>query len=298
LFCAALFLVGCNAFGTGDTSGGDTVEELVADADVAIRKGNYDSAVASLEQAYDEAPSNAEVRVKLATALYGQSDLNVLDMKSLSDYVTGLEGDATTASARTKAHDGVDLQCSVQAAEPTPENQGYVSIDLKENDTFATILAVESMLKRVNSALLTEAFRRKAYDRLAPDLKASWLTNAAFADLTLAVLTVYNEAQARGGHLFREREGSGVVFCAPEKTDLDALECEAYRVAEQEDLIGQTSLLARALAYLKEKNELFGSGSNSTIPDALANLIDAVTSNIDQQDRERCTSSARTRALR
>jgi len=297
LLGAALVLAGCNAFGTGDTSGCDNTDECLADADAAFKNGNYDSAVNSLEKAHDQDPDNAEVRVKLTTALYEQNDLNALDMKSLSDYITDLEGDATK-SAFSKAHSGVDLQCSVEAAEPTPENQGYTSIDLKENATFAKILTVERMLNRINSELLTREYKKEVYSGLAPDLKGSWLTNAAFADLTLAVLTVYDEAQTRGGHLYRERGGSDVVFCAPEQTDLDALECEAYRVAEQEDLIGEESLLATALRYLKDKNTLFGSSDNSIIPDALQRLIDAVKSNLDQEDRDRCTSSARSLALR
>jgi hypothetical protein len=291
LVAGAGLLGGCNLFGTGSTSNGDTVDELVADADVAISKGNYDSAVASLETAYDREPENPEVRIKLSTALYGQADLDVVDLKRMVDYVSGLEEDQAGTNSLASAKNG--LQCSVEAAEPNPSEQGYEEIDLGENDIFSVFFENESVVNRVATEILGRDFNTtEEFEALPADLKASWFTMVSFTEISRAILVVHGEATERGGRLFRD-SNDGVVFCAPEQADLDALECEAYRVAEQEDLIGEESLLATALRFLKLKGEQFGSsGEEGLIPESLSELIDAVQENIDEEDRQSCAGSS------
>lgn len=278
-------------FGAGSTNNGDTVDELVADADVAISQGDYDSAVASLETAYDREPENPEVRIKLTTALYGQADLDVVDLKEMVDYVSGLEDEQAGTNSRVSAKNG--LQCSVESAEPSPSEQGYEEIDLRENEVFSVFFNNESLVSRVATQILDRQFSQtEEFQELPADLRASWFTNVSFTEIARAILVVHNEATERGGRLFRD-SNDGVVFCAPEQADLDALECEAYRVAEQEDLIGQESLLAAALRFLTLKNEQFGaSGEDGLIPEALNELIGAVQENIDDDDRQSCAGSS------
>ncbi|PQJ35284.1 hypothetical protein BSZ35_12340 [Salinibacter sp. 10B] len=292
LFLAVIGLLGgCNLFGAGSTTNGDTVDELVADADVAISKGNYDSAVTSLETAYDRAPENPEVRIKLTTALYGQADLTVVDLKEIVDYVSGLEDDRAGASRHSSAKNG--LQCSVEAAEPDPRAQGYEEIDLRAHEVFSVFFNNESLVNRVATDILDQEFSQtQKFETLPADLRASWFTNASFTEIARAILVVHDEAMERGGHLFRD-PNDDVVFCAPEQADLEALECAAYRVAEQEDLIGQESLLATALRFLILKNEQFGtSGEDGLLPDALNELMGAVQENIDAQDRQACVGTS------
>jgi hypothetical protein len=222
--------------------------------------------------------------------LYGQADLNVVDLKRLVDYVSGLEEEQAGANSLAPAKNG--LQCSVEAAEPNPTEQGYEEIDLGQNTVFSVFLNNQSLIDRVANDILRQGFSdTEEFGNLAADLQSSWLTIAAFSEIATAVLTVHSEAEERGGRLFRD-SNDGVVFCAPEEADLEALECEAYRVAEQEDLIGEQSLLARALNFLVLKNEQFGApGEDGLIPEALNELIDAVQENIDEEDRKACTRS-------
>lgn len=288
LVAGAGLLGGCNLFGSGDLDNGDTVEELISDADVAISKGNYDAAVETLEEAYDKEPENPEVRIKLSTALFGQADVDVIDLKRLVDYVSGLEDDSANLISQSKN----GLQCSLEAAEPDPIAEGYTEIELEETGVFSPFISNEARIDRVVSEIIDREFSATdAFRALPVDLQASWLTITSFAEISEAILVVYNEADARGGRLFRD-SNDGVVYCAPEQADLDALECEAYRVAEQEDLIGEESLLSAALRHLEQKNSQYGASEDTgLLPEALQALIDAVQSNIDQEDRQACAST-------
>ncbi|WP_022835214.1 tetratricopeptide repeat protein [Salisaeta longa] len=288
LICAAALLGGCNLFGSGSLDSADTVDELVADANVAISQGNYDKAVELLETAYEQAPENPEVRIKLSTALYGQAGLNVIDLKELVDYISGLEDDAARSLFAPKA----GLQCSLEAAEPDPAAQGYERIALEGVPALAPFIDNEGVINRVAGNIIEMAFAQtEAFNELPADLKASWYTIAAFSNIGEAVLLVYNEAVARGGKLFRDANDS-IVFCAPEQTDLDALECEAYRIAEQENLIGSESELALALRFIEDKNTLYGSNDDTgIIPESLQRMITAIIENIDAEDRQECTGN-------
>ena len=130
--CSVGLLGGCNVFGSGSLDEGDSVDELVADADVAMTKGNYDAAVESLEKAYDEEPDNPEVRIKLSKALYGQQGITVVDLKRVVDYISGLEED----QAKSKSLGKNSYECSVESAEPDPAAGPYTEIDLERTTTF------------------------------------------------------------------------------------------------------------------------------------------------------------------
>jgi len=289
LLGAALFLAGCNAFGTGNTSGGDTVEELVADADVALSEGDYDSAVSSLEKAYDKEPENAEVRIKLSNALYGQANLSSIELRELSDLATDLSNNRAKRALNAKSHGGEALVCSVDAAEPRPTENGYELIDLRSNEVLTTLNSEKALIDRVGNDLVSEGLiTADTFDDLTVTLRQNAFLNAAFTNVFAGIQTVYSEGLKRDAHVYSKSnstdEVQDVIVCAPTQEDLDALECEdTYK----KNLVGENSLLSTAVSYLQLRDEILGA-ETSNLTKALEDLTEAVENNIDEQS---CSAS-------
>jgi hypothetical protein len=279
-----LLLTGCNALGTGDTSSCDDTEECLANADVALSQGDYDSAVSALQTARKNSPDNPEVRAKLSTALYGQADLDVFDLQGVADYVTDLEESASTA-ARTKTHVGNTLECNVTSAEPRPTEQGYTTLDLNSNDTFQKISDKRPTIEEVDALLSSEIKDSDAYQRLGEFDKTRWLTSDTFTNIALAILRVQAKSDDVGGHLYQNTSGGDdVVYCAPDEPTLNELQCAAY------DETTAGGGVTKGIDSFKEKVRLFsdtgqvGEDDGGAILDALERLKTAVQSNIDDSD--------------
>ena len=283
-----VLLAGCNAFGTGDTGSCNDTEECLANAEVALDQGDYDSAVSALRTARENSPDNPEVRAKLSAALYGQADLDVFDLQGVAEYVSDLEENAETA-VRTKTHVGNTLACNVSSAEPRPTEQGYTDLDLNENDSdendsFRKISRKDSTIEEVERLLPKKVEESAAYQSLGERDKVRMLNSATFTNIALAILNVQAKSDEVGGHLY-QRTGGGddVVYCAPNEKTLDELQCAAYEETTE------GGGLTRGIANFREKIRLFNDTGQTgeeegPVVDALNQLKTAVQSNIDDGD--------------
>jgi len=273
---SVVLLVGCNAFGTGDTSSCDDVDECLANAETALNKGDYDSAVSALETAHDREPDNAEVETQLSNALYQQADLGVTDLKQLADYITELEEDQASAARSTapvgKSHGPV---CSVDPHGPLTD------LDLKNAEDFAPFLDNIDLVNRVSSILgLSSGEPPESFGGLSENMRATWYTSAVFTNVAQAILSVQQKSEDLGGSLNKQSEDGNIVYCAPSDTDLKDLQCDAYEVATRD-----ANSLAEAIEYFQARSKLFGSSEGSAadeVQTALETLRDAVEENVDE----------------
>jgi tetratricopeptide (TPR) repeat protein len=272
---SVVLLVGCNAFGTGDTSSCDDVDECLANAETALNKGDYDSAVSALETAHDKEPDNAEVETQLSNALYQQVDLGVTDLKQLSEYITELEEDQASAVRSTasvgKSHGPA---CSVDP------HGSLTNLKLNEAEDFAPFLDNIDLINRVSRILgLSSGELPESFDGLSQNMQASWYASAAFTNVAQVVLSIQQKSVNLGGSLNKQTDQGNIVYCAPDDAKLKDLQCAAYEVATRD-----ANSLAEAIEYLQARREALGTGDGSAaeeVENALEDLSEAVKENVD-----------------
>jgi hypothetical protein len=270
-----VLLAGCNAFGTGDTSSCDDVDECLANAETALNKEDYDSAVSALETAHDKEPDNAEVETQLSNALYQKADLGITDLKELSDYITELEEDQANG-LRSKAAAGKSHgpACSVDPHGP------LTNLKLNEAEDFAPFLDNVGLVNDVARILrLSSGEPPESFDGLSQNMQASWYTSAAFTNVAQVVLNIQQKSDNLGGSLNKQTDQGNIVYCAPNDTKLKDLQCAAYEAATRD-----ANSLAEAIEYLQDRREALGTGDGSAaenVENALEDLSTAVKENVD-----------------
>ncbi|MEM1117169.1 MAG: tetratricopeptide repeat protein [Bacteroidota bacterium] len=122
LLVAALLLPLAACDETGGLSA--NVDVAVEDAVIARQSGDYEAAVALLEDALDREPENASVRVELATTILERDDIDLLDVDQIAQYVTdGIGGTAaqpaTSEASASEARSACSVGDDATAFDPT-----------------------------------------------------------------------------------------------------------------------------------------------------------------------------------
>ncbi len=85
LVATPLILSACDGSEVSD------VESLLTDARIARQAGDIDQAIALLETAMDQAPTNAKVRIELSSAYLDREDVDLLDVDRVALFLTSFE---------------------------------------------------------------------------------------------------------------------------------------------------------------------------------------------------------------
>lgn len=119
LLLAALLLFPLAA--CDETTGLDASVDVVVDDAIAARQGgDLPAAVSLLEGAFEREPSNATVRVELATTLLQRDGLDLLDLERISRFLT-TAGDAEASASATEAGTSAPRASCAVANDPTAQ---------------------------------------------------------------------------------------------------------------------------------------------------------------------------------
>lgn len=224
VLCTALLLGGCNVFETfyeEGTSG--SADVLLQDARAALERGDTEKAKAYLERAHENDPENAEVRVELSAVELQSSDVTVLRIKELADYVREASGEADLGASpfatSIEAHgtytfNNTDLVCNFDRAQhPAPPVFDYTALEV-----FQRIKQQEAVLARVQELLREvdgESLSRRQHARL--------LLMDSIVRIARATLTLQDAAEQATVTLYR-LPNETIGACASASDVLDAFE--------------------------------------------------------------------------
>lgn len=121
-------------------------DDLLVDARIARQAGDVDAAVDLLERAHEADASDAVVRLELASTLFEQADLGVIDLDRIASYLLE-EAGASAASPAPSASDAKAGGCAY-ADDPTAER-----FDPTEFEEYDQYLERASVARRVRELL-------------------------------------------------------------------------------------------------------------------------------------------------
>ena len=274
VFCTTLLLSGCNVFETFYEEGtSSSAEVLMQDARAALERGDTEKAKAYLERAHENDPENAEVRVELSAVELRSSDVTILRIKELADYVQEASAEAgqgaVQADARMEAHgtyafNNTNRTCNFdQARYPNPPVFDYTALEAFERikQREAVLARVQELLREVDGASL----ERRQHARL--------LLMDAIVRIARTVLTLQDAADRAGVTLYR-LSNDAIGACANAGAVLEAFEgvlkCEL--VAD----------LVRARDGLQQRLDLLDNPRGSASAEILDVLDEAIT-RLDEQ---------------
>lgn len=139
-FATLLVVSGC------DESIPTEPEDLLVDARIARQAGDLDTAVDLLERAYESNDDDAVVRLELASTLFEQADLGVIDLDRIASYLLE-EAGASAASPAPTAEAAKSGGCPY-ANDPTAER-----FDPTEFEEYDQYLERASVARRVRELL-------------------------------------------------------------------------------------------------------------------------------------------------
>ena len=242
------------------TGADEAIDVVVDDAVTARQNGDLAQAVALLEGAFERAPSNAEVRVELATTLLQRDGLDLLDIDRIGRFLT----EAMNPSARTAAQ---PRAACAAASDPTAR-----AFDPTDVDGFDEIYAKAQTLQRAADLLqpvMPEALQSFDICTSIQDGALVYDRDGALAALAAQGLTADQQAQALAvnalarfldAYVFLSEElpqqatwyqlaDGSIVICAD---DEDALRADAEAAVED---------FGQAVLSLDARAALLGSGS-------------------------------------
>lgn len=150
---AVLVVSGCNLLDAAYSEGG-SVEENIEDARIARINGDFETAERLLRDAYAEDPTNAVVRLELATTLMQREEINsvslVADVSTfVTDAIEGIEGEGRPWDTSSRFSSGE--ACSYTTSEPDRE-----SFDPTGFEGYGDLLASLDILREVRALLAGE----------------------------------------------------------------------------------------------------------------------------------------------
>lgn len=274
LLFAVLFLAGaltgCNAFDFQNADAPRDVPTLLANARAAVNAGDYEGAVAALETAHEIEPENVEVRVELANALYLEAGLDILTMKEVSDFLSGVDlSGVPSSSTLGAAKFGSGLECTNGK---DPRVNGYRLISLSDERSVIAFLDQEGVIDRVAKLLLLDPENNAQFQALGIKVQARGLLVAAFNRVATMIVELWHAAREFNASIYRD-ENYDVVFCAPTELELDETE---------ETACASAARLNRARRLLILRNRIFSpENDNSELIEALTRVVTAVEENIN-----------------
>lgn len=216
-----LLLAGCNVFeGLYEEGASNDPEVLMADADLAMQRGEPHKAVAYLERALEYDPENPTIRTKLSTAILQANDIDVLSMISLAEEISG-RGESGSATFVLDKHDALGAtdaeSCNFDAARKMSE------IVLSNNGAFHSIKRHIAHLRRVHELLRTVVSDSSKLDRLTHQLKQTALLNSAISEVLLVLHDVEEKKFELGAALW-QLSNDDVGLCARDEVSLSQIQ--------------------------------------------------------------------------
>lgn len=224
LLCAALLFGGCNVFESFYEEGSsNSAEVLMQDARAALERGDTEKAKAYLERAHENDPENAEVRVELSAVELQTSDVTVLRIKELADYLREADqtiGQGTYAATRAlQAHgtytfSNTGRRCNFDREQvPAPPVFDYTTLEAFQRivQQDAVLARVQELLREVDGASLN----RRQHARL--------LLMDSIVRIARTTVTLQDAAERAGVTLYRLPSNS-IGACATTNELLNAFE--------------------------------------------------------------------------
>ncbi len=242
---------GCNAFEFMYSDDSDDPEVLFDDAQIALQNGDTEKAIDLLEKALEMDPENPEIKIELTSALFQGSEIDLLVMKDLAEFIS-----ETPASA-SKGF----IKASVMSMPTCNFGDGITSteLDLTQDPAYQLLSDKEDVLARALELLYNTLETEEA-----ANLHANILSNAhlmrAISNMAVSIIEIKEKADEAQATLHRLSNGS-IGYCAADQEALEELEsfimCDKLPAIDQavDDLVSRQTLfsdddsdLAEALA--------------------------------------------------
>jgi hypothetical protein len=259
--------LGCNVF-DGLGSSGRSVDELLADARIAMTNGRPDRAVRLLESAHEKDSTHVEVRIELANALYAAGGVDVFALRAAVEHLAGTGGEAGQPAS--------DAAICTEGPRPARSPEAFVAISFGEAEALRPLVDRRNRLRRVSRLLVDGVLNRRsaAFAALSPEVRATGYVLAAVTRVARRLLAVREAALDTGSTVYvdvRETAASSVVACSPTDPDLRRVERVLCRLGEG---IGQS------VSWLQARNDLTNSAQTALLIDLLRAYAGALRSRL------------------
>lgn len=247
-------LLGCNVFDDVQPEPSD-VEDLLADARVAMTKTNHQRAVRLLEKAFEKDSTHVEVRIELVNALYAAHGVDVFTVRSAVEHVNG--------GVPSNSVDTDGDVCS-EKVDPgrSPERFRVVSF---EEEALRTLLGQWERMQRASHLLVEGVLQQRAgaFGRQPPDVRMKGYLLAALTQVSLRVIALEQVVRDATGTLYVDADAQpsrAFVACASTEEMLSRMEQSLCQLKDE---------AVRAVAWLQARNEVVGSERTTLLIDLL-----------------------------
>lgn len=261
-----LLVGGCNAF-DGSPPKPNTIEDLVADAQMALTAGNSVRAVELLEQAYAKDSTNVRVRIELGNALYSDRGFDVLALRAAAEtLVPGADSTNSSALSQGKAREKV---CT-RGAEPDPDADRYRRVRM-DAAPLRRMADRASVVERVRGLVVEGVFERRSakLDAASVSVRRKGLLVGAVTVITSQMLAAREKIGAPRSRLFFDREGQ------PPRAFVACAESETALAQNHDVLCALSDVTARGVQWLQTRNRLAGRDEASVLINRLETIVDA-----------------------
>lgn len=248
----------------GVGSSPDSVENLLADARVALTNGNAQRAVRLLETAFEKDAGDVEVRVELANALFAANDVDLFAVRSAVEVLNG-KGAETTP-------EGSEADACTDDATPLATPERFPVIPLEGDNGLSTLAAERGRIQRVSRLVVDGVLNRRTESFAAAPIKvrSKALLLAALTRLSRRMLSVRDALGATESSLYIDKESTppgALVACGSTTEDRNQVERSLCR---HEEGVSQSAL------WLERRNDLLSSEQTSVLLDLLGTHREAL----------------------
>lgn len=252
--------VGCNVFEAGEPNP-TSVEDLLADARVAMTKNDPQRAVRLLEDAFETDSTDVEVRIELVNALYAAHGVDVFTLRSVLE--PGNEKATVADTAAPVCTDGGDSTRSSEEA--------TIFID-RETDRLQDLVGQREWMQRASRLVIQGVLERRpeAFAAEAHDTRAKGYLLAALTGASLRLMAVRTAVWETEGTLYVDDSRSSsraFIACGPTTEAVARIERTLCRLEDG---------FSQAISWLRARNELVGSEQTNLLISPLETNASAV----------------------
>lgn len=267
-------LAGCNVFG-GIGEDSDDPQVLLRDARAALDRGDPQTAVGYLEQAFEMDPNDPEIRIELAGARFAVAEIDLLTLKGLVEHINGGASSQARASGAGKAG---GAHCTFDADPETLESFDYTAAP-----EYQRIRAEIEMF--VDARDLLDGIRPADLAALPEETRARWYLVRAFTRIALAIDAIHDEGERIDAALYRlPAEQNSIGICAASASALEA--------AEARIKCDHLSQILQGLDELEQRSLLLDDADISGIIDELRQAVDVVGAQLGSNVIRFCSTRA------
>ncbi|MFB6273098.1 MAG: hypothetical protein ABEL51_09425 [Salinibacter sp.] len=245
----------------------NTIEELIADARMALAAGNATRAVELLEQAYEKDSTDVRVRIELGNALYSKHGLDLLALRSAAGVLVE-PSDSTSASESSRS--GAGEEVCTRGAEPDPSADRYRQVRM-DADPLRRLADRTSVVKRVRRLVVEGVFERRSatFDSTSVRVRRKGLLVRSVTVITSQLLETRQVLGASGRSLFFDREGQ------PSQAFVACAGSESVLARSHDALCALSDATRRGLQWIRDRNRLAGRDETSVLISRLETVAHA-----------------------